>query len=397
MSLLLQSLAQDTPASDDDGSTSMTSNGAVLHDLCYALAAAYALIAAWSLRKFILLSLVSRSWTQQRAIHILVLLCALCRAVFFSFAPRWSSFYSYVRMTSTGPDNALPVGAAWLYVLDEVPSLGLVAMLSFQLLQWLRSYYSFTHEPAAYLSWKRGLLLAHGGIITAQVGIWIAYGAAPASAELLSLLQACMYASAFVTIAVCMCVYGIRVTLKFASVTVGLNKRTRTQRDVLVVSICVCGAMLMRAAALVSTAVAAAAHVNDFETNKSPSAIAVTAIVFILLEICPLALILRYNRRVTGATGDSAASTQCCSRWRLTRVSRSAPVSSSTEITSLLSRASSSNDIDTQVLIRPDTPVAAVASALAHVRDERTLSRGSIQLYTQATEEDEDEPQASPR
>jgi hypothetical protein len=287
-----------------------------------ALAAAYAIFAVFAVYKLVRLHRATRVWTRQKGLHYLVLLCGLgalrftffpsspplslpppppsraVRCAFFAVVPTWDGVYFYVRMTSSDPVDT------GYYVLEEVPTLLLLTLYSQQLLVWAQSYHTATNTIDTFTRVVVRAVWAFNAVVyVSQALIWGLYDhtAGAIDGDAWSLTAAVLHTSAFLTVAVALLGYGMGVRRSVRSVPVGLQLRVRQMRAILCVTLTCSLAFLARCVALVVASYAGYTDADGFDESLTAGDVAGSVLFFLITELVPLAVVLRYNGTVPGS------------------------------------------------------------------------------------------------
>lgn len=263
-----------------------------------ALAAAYALFAVFAVYKLVRLHRATRVWTRQKGLHYLVLLCGLVRCAFFAVVPTWDGVYFYVRMTSSDPVDT------GYYVLEEVPTLLLLTLYSQQLLVWAQSYHTATNTIDTFTRVVVRAVWAFNAVVyVSQALIWGLYDhtAGAIDGDAWSLTAAVLHTAAFLTVAVALLGYGLGVRRSVRSVPVGLQLRVRQMRAILCVTLTCSLAFLTRCVALVVASYAGYTDAEGFDESLTAGDVAGSVLFFLITELVPLAVVLRYNGTVPGS------------------------------------------------------------------------------------------------
>lgn len=219
------------------------------------------------------------------------------RCAFFACVPQWDGVYFFVR-ASRASDSG---GATALYVLEEAPTLLLLALYTQQVLVWAHSYHTASGSEALYS--RRVVPIAAAANLTvwlATVGIWVAIAATRGTAgidpDAWSLASAGVAAGAFLGAGVALSVYGALLARTVRAAPLGLALRTSQLRVVRAVSGCCTAAFLLRAGALLAAAWADVADYRGFDDSFSGVGAAVTVAFFAVTELLPLSVLLWYHR-----------------------------------------------------------------------------------------------------
>ena len=219
------------------------------------------------------------------------------RCAFFACVPQWDGVYFFVR-ASRASDSG---GATALYVLEEAPTLLLLALYTQQVLVWAHSYHTASGSEALYS--RRVVPIAAAANLTvwlATVGIWVAIAATRGTAgidpDAWSLASAGVAAGAFLGAGVALSVYGALLARTVRAAPLGLALRTSQLRVVRAVSGCCTAAFLLRAGALLAAAWADVADYRGFDDSFSGVGAAVTVAFFAATELLPLSVLLWYHR-----------------------------------------------------------------------------------------------------
>lgn len=275
--------------------TAEVANPIALRDTSLTLAGIYVALAVWSLWKLAVFASVSWPWTGQKSIHLFAFLAASIRAAFFFALPSWPRMFFLVEITS-------PAAPLWLTILDTLPQIFTLAMLSVLTLTWASSYYSAKRNEFFYQRRvKRPFKWLFGLLCLVQAVIWVVIGAVSGSNDALAVAEGTMYAVCFLAASFLIFLFGKRTSSVALGVSVlGLTSRSLLRQSIMVQAVVCSLAFALRALISFGAACAAAVSVDDTFDESSIAGISVTFSVFLLLDILPVSVLLLMNRRALG-------------------------------------------------------------------------------------------------
>jgi Protein of unknown function (DUF1084) len=272
-----------------------TAHPILFREVSYCLASVYALLAFWCIWKLAVFSSVSWPWTGQKSLHAFAAVAAGVRAAFFFLIPTMPKVFFLIFVSE-------PYAPLWISILDGLPSIMTLGLISVLTLTWASSYYALKRNEQFYQrKVKRTFKWLFALLCVLQAVIWIIIGFVNGANDALAVVEGTLYALAFGWAAFLVFLYGKRTSSVALNVSVlGLSSRTLLRRKIMLQAVVCALAFTARAMLDLGAAIAAAVGVDDTFDETSIAGICVTAAVCVFLDIVPISVILLQNRRALG-------------------------------------------------------------------------------------------------